>query len=98
MFNSLFCIHRVDDAHLSLLAADDFGGITLIIPGIEQTGESFMIDGMLPSERGSAWAMEGSARPFSGEIAPDLLRQQISHLQACAREAPPRHLDKIRKA
>ncbi|OJV02162.1 MAG: hypothetical protein BGO12_05825 [Verrucomicrobia bacterium 61-8] len=92
------CIHRIDDAHLSLLAADDFGGITLIIPGIEQTCEDFMTDGMLPSERGSAWAREGSARPFSGEIAPDLLRQQISRLQACAREAPPRHLDKIRKA
>lgn len=92
------CIHRVDDSHLSLLAADDFGGITLIIPGIEQTGESFMIDGKLPSERGSAWAMEGSARPFSGEIDPDLLRQRINRLQACAREAPPRHLDKIRKA
>lgn len=92
------CIQRIDDAHLSLLAADDFGGVTLIIPDIEQTGEDFLLDGRLPSEKGVEWAMEGSSACISSETAPNLLRQRITHLQASSRENPIRNLNSIQRA
>ncbi len=97
LFLSSPSIHRIDDSHLSLLDADDFGGITLIIPCIEQAGEDFLSDGLLPSEKGIPWASEGSSLGVSGELSRDPLRQKIGQLLESAHEHPIRNLARIRK-